>query len=150
QLNGSAEEQNKTGVALLYEEGSDNAYDVRVKLTKDILTIQKQDIICVNGSDKSTNHRTVTIRRQTIGGLGLSIKGGAENKVPVVISKIFKDQAADQTGMLFVGDALIQVNGINVEHSTHEEVVHLMRSAGDEVTLTVQYLREAPSFLKLP
>ncbi|XP_069091953.1 gamma-2-syntrophin isoform X1 [Pleurodeles waltl] len=93
---------------------------------------------------------TVTIRRQTIGGLGLSIKGGAENKVPVVISKIFKDQAADQTGMLFVGDALIQVNGINVEHSTHEEVVHLMRSAGDEVTLTVQYLREAPSFLKLP
>ncbi|XP_078503625.1 gamma-2-syntrophin [Lissotriton helveticus] len=140
----------KTGVALLYEEGSEAAYDVRVKLTKDILTIQKQDIICVSGNDNSANHRTVTIRRQEIGGLGLSIKGGAENKVPVVISKIFKDQAADQTGMLFVGDALIQVNGINVEHSTHEEVVHLMRNSGDEVTLTVQYLREAPSFLKLP
>jgi len=28
--------------------------------------------------------------------------------------------------------------------------VHLLRNAGDEVTITVQYLREAPSFLKLP
>ncbi|KAF7247777.1 Gamma-2-syntrophin, partial [Varanus komodoensis] len=42
------------------------------------------------------------------------------------------------------------VNGINVEGATHEEVVHLLRNAGDEVTITVQYLREAPSFLKLP
>nr|XP_058934830.1 gamma-2-syntrophin isoform X4 [Kogia breviceps] len=93
---------------------------------------------------------TVTLRRQPVGGLGLSIKGGVEHGVPVVISKIFKDRAAHQTGMLFVGDALLQVNGINVENATHEEVVHLLRNAGDEVTVTVEYLREAPSFLKLP
>lgn len=93
---------------------------------------------------------TVVLRRQAAGGLGLSIKGGAEHNVPVVISKIFKDQIADQTGMLFVGDAVLQVNGINVEHCTHEEVVHLLRTAGDEVTITVRYLREVPSFLKLP
>uniref|UniRef100_A0A3Q2IE35 Syntrophin gamma 2 n=1 Tax=Equus caballus TaxID=9796 RepID=A0A3Q2IE35_HORSE len=120
----------KTGIALLHDEGSGNAYDVRVKLTKE--------------------HRTVTLRRQPVGGLGLSIKGGAEHRVPVVISKIFKDHAADQTGMLFIGDAVLQVNGINVENATHEEVVHLLRNAGDEVTVTVEYLREAPSFLKLP
>ncbi|XP_064353288.1 gamma-2-syntrophin-like [Dromaius novaehollandiae] len=74
---------------------------------------------------RSRQHRTVTLRRQPVGGLGLNIKGGAEHKVPVVISKIFKDQAADQTGMLFIGDAIIQVNGINVESATHEEVVVL-------------------------
>lgn len=28
--------------------------------------------------------------------------------------------------------------------------VHLLRTAGDEVTITVRYLREVPSFLKLP
>ncbi|XP_010217501.1 PREDICTED: gamma-2-syntrophin-like, partial [Tinamus guttatus] len=112
----------KTGIALLYDEVSENAYDIRLKLTKEVLTIQKQDVICVSGSDHSANHRTVTLRRQPVGGLGLSIKGGAEHKVPVVISKIFKDQAADQTGMLFIGDAIIQVNGINVESATHEEV----------------------------
>nr|7QQL_A Chain A, Gamma-2-syntrophin,Annexin A2 [Homo sapiens]7QQL_B Chain B, Gamma-2-syntrophin,Annexin A2 [Homo sapiens]7QQL_C Chain C, Gamma-2-syntrophin,Annexin A2 [Homo sapiens] len=90
------------------------------------------------------NRRTVTLRRQPVGGLGLSIKGGSEHNVPVVISKIFEDQAADQTGMLFVGDAVLQVNGIHVENATHEEVVHLLRNAGDEVTITVEYLREAP------
>nr|XP_011767019.1 gamma-2-syntrophin isoform X7 [Macaca nemestrina] len=140
----------KTAVALLYDEESENAYDVRLKLTKEVLTIQKQDVICVGGSHQGRNHRTVTLRRQAVGGLGLSIKGGSEHNVPVVISKIFKDQAADQTGMLFVGDALLQVNGINVENATHEEVVHLLRNAGNEVTITVEYLREAPAFLKLP
>ncbi|XP_029452733.1 gamma-2-syntrophin [Rhinatrema bivittatum] len=140
----------KSGIALCYDEGSDNTHYIHLKLTKEVLTIQKQDIVCISGSDHSANHRNVTLRRQPVGGLGLSIKGGAEHKVPVVISKIFKDQAADQTGMLFIGDAVIQVNGINVENATHEEVVHLLRNAGNEVTITVQYLREAPSFLKLP
>eukprot|EP00073_Rattus_norvegicus_P024857 XP_006240030.1 PREDICTED: gamma-2-syntrophin isoform X3 [Rattus norvegicus] len=140
----------KTALALLYDEGLENAYDVRLKLTKEVLTIQKQDVVCIGGAPPGANHRTVTLRRQPVGGLGLSIKGGAEHGVPVVISKIFKDQAADQTEMLFIGDAVLQVNGINVENATHEEVVHLLRNAGDVVTITVEYLREAPSFLKLP
>ncbi|XP_062924675.1 gamma-2-syntrophin [Mobula hypostoma] len=147
---GLTEGRTKTGITRLFDEESENAYDVRLRLSKDVITIQKQDVVCVNGSDSDSNHRTVTLRRQPVGGMGLSIKGGAEHGVPVVISKIFKDQAADQTGMLFVGDAVLQVNGINVENATHEEVVHLLRNAGDEVTITVQYLREAPSFLKLP
>ncbi|XP_070589029.1 gamma-2-syntrophin isoform X2 [Erythrolamprus reginae] len=140
----------KTGIALLYDEISENAYEIRLKLSKEVLTIQKQDVICVSGSVPNANHRTVKLRRQPVGGLGLSIKGGAEHKVPVVISKILKDQAADQSGMLFIGDAVIQVNGISVEGATHEEVVQLLRNAGDEVAITVQYLREVPSFLKLP
>uniref|UniRef100_A0A1A8I5N9 Syntrophin, gamma 2 n=1 Tax=Nothobranchius kuhntae TaxID=321403 RepID=A0A1A8I5N9_NOTKU len=125
----------KSGIALLFNEESNNTYDVCLRLTRDALTIQKLDVVCTSG---------------TTGGLGLSIKGGAEHNVPVVISKIFKDQVADQTGKLFVGDAVLQVNGINVEHCTHQEVVHLLRTAGDEVTITVRYLREVPSFLKLP
>ncbi|KAG7510312.1 gamma-2-syntrophin [Solea senegalensis] len=140
----------KSGIALLYNEETNNTYDVCLKLTRELLTIQKLDVVCTSGSESQVNHRTVVLRRQATGGLGLSIKGGAEHSVPVVISKIFKDQVADQTGKLFVGDAVLQVNGINVEHCTHEEVVHLLRTAGDEVTVTVRYLREVPSFLKLP
>lgn len=140
----------KSGIALLYNEETNNTYDVCLKLTKEVLTIQKLDVVCTSGSESQVNHRTVVLRRQATGSLGLSIKGGAEHNVPVVISKIFKDQVADQTGKLFVGDAVLQVNGINVEHCTHEEVVHLLRTAGDEVTITVRYLREVPSFLKLP
>lgn len=52
----------------------------------------------------------VQIRRDKNGGLGLSIKGGAEHKLPILISKIYKDQAADITGQLYVGDAIIKVS----------------------------------------
>ncbi|XP_021164038.2 gamma-2-syntrophin isoform X2 [Fundulus heteroclitus] len=138
----------KSGIALLYNVESSNTYDVCLRLSKDALTIQKLDVVCTTAAD--CQHRTVVLRRQAAGGLGLSIKGGAEHNVPVVISKIFKDQVADQTGKLFVGDAVLQVNGINVERCTHKEVVHLLRTAGDEVTISVRYLREVPSFLKLP
>ncbi|KAJ7424168.1 hypothetical protein BTVI_07456 [Pitangus sulphuratus] len=48
-------QQTKTGIALLYDEVSENAYDIRLKLTKEVLTIQKQDVICVSGSDHSAN-----------------------------------------------------------------------------------------------
>lgn len=51
----------------------------------------------------------VQIRRDRNGGLGLSIKGGAEHKLPILISKIYKNQPADMTGQLFVGDAIIKV-----------------------------------------
>lgn len=50
----------------------------------------------------------VQVRRQKVGGLGLSIKGGAEHKLPILISRIYKNQAAAQTGELFVGDAIIK------------------------------------------
>lgn len=47
--------QTKTSIALLYDDGSENAYDIRLKLTKEVLTIQKQDVICISGSDCSAN-----------------------------------------------------------------------------------------------
>ncbi|XP_032808792.1 gamma-2-syntrophin-like isoform X3 [Petromyzon marinus] len=139
----------KVGIVLLID-GKSEPHEVRLKISKDLLTIQHQEVVCVTGSQCSAKERSVTLRRQEIGGFGLSIKGGAEYRVPVVISKIMKDQAADQTGMLFIGDAILRINGINVENATHEEVVQVLQTAGDEVTFTVRYLRKIPAFLKLP
>uniref|UniRef100_A0AAY4C9E7 Syntrophin C-terminal PH domain-containing protein n=1 Tax=Denticeps clupeoides TaxID=299321 RepID=A0AAY4C9E7_9TELE len=109
----------KAGLALLYDEDTNNTYDIRLKLSKEMLTIQKQDVVCVNGEDPHLN-------------------GGAEHKVPVVISKIFKDQ---------VGKAILLTVSLFCCFALQ---VHLLRTAGDEVTITVRYLREAPAFLKLP
>ncbi len=50
----------------------------------------------------------VSVTRQKVGGLGLSIKGGSEHKLPILIPRIFKGQAADETGTPFVGDAIIK------------------------------------------
>uniref|UniRef100_A0A8C3B2P3 Gamma-1-syntrophin n=1 Tax=Cyclopterus lumpus TaxID=8103 RepID=A0A8C3B2P3_CYCLU len=125
-------------------------FNIRLHLAKDLLTLQEQDVICVSGEPFYSSERTVTIRRQTIGGFGLSIKGGAEHNIPVVISKISKEQKAELSGLLFIGDGILQINGINVRSYRHEEVVQVLRNAGEEVTLNVSFLKKTPAFLKLP
>lgn len=79
--------------------------------------------------------RCVKVTKQEIGGLGISIKGGKENKMPILISKIFKGLAADQTKALYVGDAILSVNGMNLRDATHDEAVQALKRAGKEVTL---------------
>ncbi|XP_016146816.1 gamma-1-syntrophin isoform X2 [Sinocyclocheilus grahami] len=145
----TSNEETKTGIYLL-QDGSEEPFNIRLHLAKDILTIQEQDVICVSGEPFYSSERTVTIRRQTIGGFGLSIKGGAEHKIPVVISKISKEQKTELSGLLFIGDGILQINGINVRSYRHEEVVQVLRNAGEEVTLTVSFLKRTPAFLKLP
>ncbi|XP_046883580.1 gamma-1-syntrophin [Hypomesus transpacificus] len=145
----TSNEETKTGIYLL-QDGNEEPFNIRLHLAKDILTIQEQDVICVSGEPFYSCERTVTIRRQTIGGFGLSIKGGAEHKIPVVISKISKEQKAELSGLLFIGDGILQINGINVRSYRHEEVVQVLRNAGEEVTLTVSFLKKTPAFLKLP
>lgn len=79
--------------------------------------------------------RCVQVIKQEVGGLGISIKGGKENKMPILISKIFKGLAADQTQALYVGDAILSVNAINLRDATHDEAVQVLKKAGREVML---------------
>lgn len=79
--------------------------------------------------------RCVKVTKQEVGGLGISIKGGKENKMPILISKIFKGLAADQTQALYVGDAILSVNSMNLRDATHDEAVQALKRAGKEVTL---------------
>lgn len=79
--------------------------------------------------------RCVRVVKQDVGGLGISIKGGKENKMPILISKIFKGLAADQTNALYVGDAILSVNGVNLRDATHDEAVQGLKRAGRVVTL---------------
>ncbi|MBN3306112.1 beta-1-syntrophin [Amia ocellicauda] len=92
--------------------------------------------------------RCVKVLKQEVGGLGISIKGGKENKMPILISKIFKGLAADQTQALYVGDAILSVNGVNLRDATHDEAVQGLKRAGREVTLEVKYMREATPYVK--
>ncbi len=96
----------------------------------------------------SLQERTVKLRRLKVGGLGLSIKGGSEHNIPILVSRIFKDQTADQTGGLFVGDAILKVNGMSIERASHDEAVAALKNAGSEVVLTVRHFRAATPYLK--
>ncbi|XP_040890762.1 alpha-1-syntrophin isoform X2 [Toxotes jaculatrix] len=92
--------------------------------------------------------RTVRVTKQDVGGLGISIKGGRENKMPILISKIFKGLAADQTEALYVGDAILSVNGYDLREATHDEAVQALKKTGKEVILEVKYIKEMSAFFK--
>jgi hypothetical protein len=87
------------------------------------------------------NRRLVRVVKTDSGGLGISIKGGKENKMPILISKIFKGMAADLTGQLYVGDAIISVNGIDLSNSTHDEAVQILKKAGKVIEMEVRYIK---------
>lgn len=89
-----------------------------------------------SGSPSSSDPvRRVRVVKQESGGLGISIKGGRENRMPILISKIFPGLAADQSRALRVGDAILSVNGSDLREATHDQAVQALKKAGKEVTL---------------
>lgn len=102
-----------------------------------------------NHKDSMANlKRTVRIIKSDNSGLGISIKGGRENRMPILISKIFKGMAADQTEQLYVGDAILSVNGEDLHSATHDEAVNSLKKAGKVVELEVKYLREVTPYIR--
>lgn len=89
----------------------------------------------VNLDGSSEAVRKVRVVKQESGGLGISIKGGRENRMPILISKIFPGLAADQSRALRVGDAILSVNGNDLREATHDLAVQALKKAGKEVTL---------------
>lgn len=59
-------------------------------------------------------------------GLGISIKGGRENRMPILISKIFRGMAADSAKGLYVGDAILSVNGEELNRVSIEYLLFLL------------------------
>uniref|UniRef100_A0A3B5MZX6 Beta-2-syntrophin n=1 Tax=Xiphophorus couchianus TaxID=32473 RepID=A0A3B5MZX6_9TELE len=104
----------------------------------------------VNLDGSSEAVRKVRVVKQESGGLGISIKGGRENRMPILISKIFPGLAADQSRALRVGDAILSVNGNDLREATHDMAVQALKKAGKEVTLEVKYIREVSPLFKKP
>ncbi|CAH8621011.1 unnamed protein product [Heterobilharzia americana] len=98
--------------------------------------------------DISSAKRLVRITKEELNGLGISIKGGRENKTPILISKIFKGMAAEQTGQLNVGDAILSVNGEDLRNSTHDEAVRALKRAGRIVELEVKHMHEVTPYFR--
>jgi C-terminal processing protease CtpA/Prc len=55
--------------------------------------------------------------------------------MPILISKIFVGMAADQTEKLYVGDAILSVNGEDMREATHDDAVRALKRAGKVVEL---------------
>ncbi|XP_062317210.1 beta-2-syntrophin [Osmerus eperlanus] len=106
--------------------------------------------VSINSESGTEAVRKVRVVKQESGGLGISIKGGRENRMPILISKIFPGLAADQSRALRVGDAILSVNGNDLREATHDLAVQALKKAGKEVTLEVKYIREVSPLFKKP
>ncbi|XP_023210863.1 gamma-1-syntrophin-like [Centruroides sculpturatus] len=88
---------------VMVSDGKSRPQPMRLQLCENMLLLQKEEIvnsnitICHQEPPGDSRERIVKVIRQKIGGLGLSIKGGAENKLPILISRIFRDQADGTT-----------------------------------------------------
>ncbi|XP_068609875.1 Golgi-associated PDZ and coiled-coil motif-containing protein isoform X2 [Brachionichthys hirsutus] len=70
--------------------------------------------------------RKVALVKDDQEGLGISITGGKEHGVPILISEIHPNQPADRCGGLHVGDAVLAVNSINLRDAKHKEAVTIL------------------------
>ncbi|XP_044024696.1 Golgi-associated PDZ and coiled-coil motif-containing protein isoform X2 [Siniperca chuatsi] len=70
--------------------------------------------------------RKVVLVKDDHEGLGISITGGKEHGVPILISEIHPSQPADRCGGLHVGDAILAVNSINLRDAKHKEAVTIL------------------------
>ncbi|XP_005108083.1 gamma-1-syntrophin [Aplysia californica] len=125
---------------------------IQLMLFPDALLVQKQEWVSVQLDEEDEVFlnmvREVEVSREPGAGFGLCVKGGAEHRLPVLISRMVKNEAADRSGQLLVGDAILRVNGVNVESCTHDEVVSLLKDVvEDSVCLSVRHFRPASYFL---
>jgi hypothetical protein len=79
------------------------------------------------------------------GVFGLGIKGGADAGAPVVISRIADNSPAARHPRLELGYEITHVNDVAVRDLTHEQVLDLIRSSHEELTLIV-HPRRSRSF----
>ncbi|KAJ9590292.1 hypothetical protein L9F63_027867, partial [Diploptera punctata] len=84
--------------------------------------------------------RLVTVQRETGEGLGISITGGREHGVPILISELEPDGPAARCGTLYVGDAILSVNGHDLKQACHQEAVEVLSSQLGDINLEVQYV----------
>ena len=55
-----------------------------------------------------------------------SLQGGKEHGVPILISEIHPNLPADRCQELYVGDAILSVNGINLLDMKHADAVEIL------------------------
>ncbi|XP_032440961.1 Golgi-associated PDZ and coiled-coil motif-containing protein isoform X1 [Xiphophorus hellerii] len=84
--------------------------------------------------------RKVVLLKEDHEGLGISITGGKEHGVPILISEIHPNQPADRCGGLHVGDAILAVNSINLRDAKHKEAVTILSQQRGQIEFEVVYV----------
>ena len=95
--------------------------------------------------------RRVEISRVPGQGLGISIVGGkidapatkAGEEGPITgifIKNVLDNSPAGESGLLFTGDRILEVDGHDLRSASHDKAVEVIRQSGQTVSFTVQSL----------
>ncbi|GCC25946.1 Golgi-associated PDZ and coiled-coil motif-containing protein isoform X2 [Chiloscyllium punctatum] len=84
--------------------------------------------------------RKILLVKEDHEGLGISITGGKEHGVPILISEIHPGQPAERCDGLHVGDAILAVNGIDLRDAKHKEAVTILSQQRGEIEFEVVYV----------
>uniref|UniRef100_A0A8C4QPH0 Golgi-associated PDZ and coiled-coil motif-containing protein n=1 Tax=Eptatretus burgeri TaxID=7764 RepID=A0A8C4QPH0_EPTBU len=84
--------------------------------------------------------RRVLLTKDDKEGLGISITGGKEHGVPIIVSEVHPSLPAARSGGLFVGDAILAVNGINLRDAKHQEAVSILSQQRGEIDFEVVFV----------
>ncbi|XP_040206238.1 Golgi-associated PDZ and coiled-coil motif-containing protein isoform X4 [Rana temporaria] len=112
----------------------------RNDLKRPLPTPPGHDPECLKKSQGVGPIRKVILVKEDHEGLGISITGGKEHGVPILISEIHPAQPADRCGGLHVGDAILAVNGINLRDAKHKEAVTILSQQRGEIEFEVVYV----------
>lgn len=86
--------------------------------------------------------RTVKLKRNDPKeGLGISITGGSEHGVPILISEIHDNGPAARSGQLLIGDAIVSANGTELKDLMHAEAVCVLTNLVGDVELKVYFVQ---------
>ena len=84
-----------------------------------------------------THTRLVYLVRHPQRGLGLSIAGGSDYSLPVIVVEIQPDSTADVSQNIYIGDQIISVNDVPINDTTsHHDALRLLSECGDQVCLS--------------
>ncbi|XP_019867271.2 uncharacterized protein LOC109596213 isoform X2 [Aethina tumida] len=84
--------------------------------------------------------RTVVVKRKPGQGLGISITGGREHGVPILISELEPNGPAALCQQLYIGDAILYVNDRDLRQACHREAVGILQQQTGDCVLQVQYI----------
>uniref|UniRef100_A0A5S6PZD9 PDZ domain-containing protein n=1 Tax=Trichuris muris TaxID=70415 RepID=A0A5S6PZD9_TRIMR len=82
---------------------------------------------------------TVELYRDYATNWGIGISGGTDRGYKPFISCIRAGSVADRSDSLLVGDRILEVNGIRVGALTHNEILNLLKNAGEKIVLSLAY-----------
>ncbi|KAM3176531.1 hypothetical protein ACTXT7_006354 [Hymenolepis weldensis] len=76
--------------------------------------------------DQCNRVRHVTVHRGPAEELGISITGGLEYGVPILISEIIPNQVVHCSGEFYIGDAILAINGNDLRDKRHHEAADIL------------------------